>query len=211
MKFALLQSAIFLFVIAPAANAQAPIFHISHPPKCGVKFEAGASFAIIGTFRTWDATLTCPFTDPTNCSLEMKIQADSVDTGNAMKDGKLKGSNFFDANDNPYITFKSTKIVAAAANAAEIHGDFTIRSVKKPEKLAPALKSADTGTGTIAGTMAFDPKDYGMNKGIPFIKIANRVQVTCDLHIPRDSRARDGLPEELASHRQGAERQMEFA
>jgi hypothetical protein len=31
------------------------------------------------------------------------------------------------------------------------------------------------------GTMAFDRKDYGMNKGIPFIKIADRVEVTVDL------------------------------
>jgi hypothetical protein len=29
--------------------------------------------------------------------------------------------------------------------------------------------------------MAFDRKDYGMNSGIPFIKIADRVEVTVDL------------------------------
>jgi hypothetical protein len=29
--------------------------------------------------------------------------------------------------------------------------------------------------------MAFDRKDYGINGGIPFIKIANRVEVTLDL------------------------------
>jgi hypothetical protein len=38
-----------------------------------------------------------------------------------------------------------------------------------------------TGTGDIKGTMAFDRKDYGMNSGIPFIKIADRVEVTVDL------------------------------
>jgi polyisoprenoid-binding protein YceI len=35
-----------------------------------------------------------------------------------------------------------------------------------------------TGLGIITGTLAFDRKDYGMNSGIPFIKIANRVEVT---------------------------------
>jgi polyisoprenoid-binding protein YceI len=38
-----------------------------------------------------------------------------------------------------------------------------------------------TGSGTIRGTMAFDRKDYGMNSGIPFIKIADRVEVNIDL------------------------------
>jgi hypothetical protein len=38
-----------------------------------------------------------------------------------------------------------------------------------------------TGTGAIAGTMAFDRKDYGMNSGIPFIRIADRVEVGFNL------------------------------
>jgi polyisoprenoid-binding protein YceI len=38
-----------------------------------------------------------------------------------------------------------------------------------------------TGEGSVVGTMAFDRKDFGMNKGIPLIKIADRVEVTVDL------------------------------
>jgi polyisoprenoid-binding protein YceI len=38
-----------------------------------------------------------------------------------------------------------------------------------------------TGTGSIAGTVAFDRKQYGMNSGIPFIKIADRVEVSVNL------------------------------
>jgi hypothetical protein len=34
-----------------------------------------------------------------------------------------------------------------------------------------------TGNGEIKGTMAFDRKEFGMNSGIPFIKIADRVEV----------------------------------
>ncbi|RZU29791.1 YceI family protein [Edaphobacter modestus] len=35
--------------------------------------------------------------------------------------------------------------------------------------------------------MAFDRKDYGMNSGIPFIRIANRVEVDVDIHAKRVS------------------------
>jgi hypothetical protein len=35
--------------------------------------------------------------------------------------------------------------------------------------------------------MAFDRKDFGMNSGIPFIKIADRVEVTVDLNAKRVS------------------------
>ena len=43
--------------------------------------------------------------------------------------------------------------------------------------LTLTLVRAGEGGGRIKGQMAFDRKDYGMNKNIPFIKIADRVQV----------------------------------
>ena len=69
----------------------------------------------------------------------------------------------------------------------EIHGDFTIRGVTKPETLTLTVTGKGTGAGAIKGTMAFDRKDFGMNKGIPFIKIADRVEVTVDLKAKRVS------------------------
>jgi polyisoprenoid-binding protein YceI len=49
--------------------------------------------------------------------------------------------------------------------------------VSKPETLSLTLSGKGTGTGNIKGSMAFDRKQYGMNSGIPFIKIADRVEV----------------------------------
>jgi len=63
----------------------------------------------------------------------------------------------------------------------EIQGIFTIRGVSRPETLHFTMSGKGTGSGEIKGTMAFDRKDYGMNSGIPFIKIADRVVVSVDL------------------------------
>jgi len=113
--------------------------------------------------------------------LDIKIQSASVDTGSGMKNGKLKSADFFDVDHNPLITFKSTKIVQTGANTFEIDGDFTIRGVTKPEKLTLTASGIGTGVGEVKGIMAFDRKEYGMNSGIPFIKIADRVAVDVDL------------------------------
>ena len=43
------------------------------------------------------------------------------------------------------------------------------------------MSGKGTGSGVISGTLYFDRKDYGMNSGIPFIKIADRVEVTVAL------------------------------
>ena len=108
-------------------------------------------------------------------------EAASVNTGSGMKDGKLKSKDFFDVENNPLITFHSTKVVQTGPNTLDFTGDFTIRGVTKSEKLTFTITGKGTGAGEIQGTMAFDRKDYGMNSGIPFIKIADRVEVIVDL------------------------------
>jgi polyisoprenoid-binding protein YceI len=93
----------------------------------------------------------------------------------------LKSKDFFDVKQNPLITFKSTKIVKTGPNTLEVDGNFTIRGVSKAEKLTLAVTGKGPGSGEISGTMAFDRKQYGMNSGIPFIKIADRVEVSVTL------------------------------
>jgi len=172
---------IVLAGLASVSQAQsAPVFAISKPDS-SIKFYVKASVDLAGSFDKWDATLKFTSTDPTSGVLDVKIQAASVNTGSGMKDGKLKSKDFFDVEQNPYITFHSTKIVQTGPDNYEVDGDFTIRGVTKPEKLVLTVSGQGTGAGTIKGTMAFDRKDYGMNKGIPFIKIADRVEVTVDL------------------------------
>lgn len=55
------------------------------------------------------------------------------------------------------------------------------------QKLTLTVTGKGTGSGSVKGTMAFDRKQYGMNSGIPFIQIADRVEVTVDLKAKRVS------------------------
>ena len=170
--FGLLAAAVF----PSLSQAQGPIFTVT-PEQSDVKFFVKASVAIDGTFKKWDATLTFPSVNVESGALDIKIYADSVDTGSGMKDDKLKSKDFFNAKDDPYITFHSTKVTQTGPNTFDVLGTFTIRGVSKPETLNLTLTGKGTGEGTIKGTMAFDRKEFGMNSGIPFIKIADRVEV----------------------------------
>jgi polyisoprenoid-binding protein YceI len=180
MKIALL--CLLAFAVLPSVSqAQAvPVFSIAHEDS-SISFSVKASVALTGTFEKWDATLTFASPDVTTGVLDIKIQAATVNTGSGMKDGKLKSKDFFDVKQNPLITFKSTKIIQTGPDTFEVDGDFTIRGVSKPEKLELTVSGKGTGSGDIKGTMAFDRKEYGMNSGIPFIKIADRVEVSVDL------------------------------
>jgi polyisoprenoid-binding protein YceI len=183
MKRTLFARILCLFVIAAspsAGRAQAPVFAFE-TGESTIKFDVESSVAIVGKFDKWDATLTFTSPELSTAVLDIKIQAATVDTGSGMKNGKLKGKDFFDVEHNPLITFHSAKAVQTGPETIEFDGDFTIRGVTKQEKLTFTITGKGTGSGTLAGKMAFDRKQYGMNSGIPFIKIANRVEVTVNL------------------------------
>jgi len=178
--FILLASVVLSSVTQAQDSAGVPVFEISQTGST-IQFAVKASIAIAGTFDNWNAALTFKSPDVTTAALDVEIQAASVDTGSGLKDSKLKSADFFDVENNPLITFKSTRVVQTDGNTFELDGNFTIRGVTKPEKLTLTVSGRGTGSGTIKGTMAFDRKDYGMNSGIPFIRIADRVEVTVDL------------------------------
>jgi polyisoprenoid-binding protein YceI len=176
-------SCLLAFILLSSASraqtpADVPVFEVT-PPAGGFKitFNVKASVPIEGVFEKWEATLKFTSPDVTTGALDIKVDAASVNTGSGLKDGKLKGKDFFDAKDNPYITFHSSKIEQTGPTTFDIPGTFTIRGVSKPETLSLTLTGKGTGTGNIKGSMAFDRKQYGMNSGIPFIKIADRVEV----------------------------------
>jgi polyisoprenoid-binding protein YceI len=157
------------------------------PEKSTIKFGVKASVPIQGVFDKWYATLTFTSTAPESGVLDIKIQAASVNTGSGLKNSKLKSKSFFDVDRNPLVAFHSTKIEQTNPDTFEVSGTFTIRGVSRPEKLTFTLAGKGTGSGEIKGTMAFDRRDYGMNSGIPFIKIADRVEVTINMKVERVS------------------------
>ena len=168
------------WILPWSVRAQVPTYEVA-PEESSIKFDVESSVPITGTFSQWTASMTFKSTDVTTGVLGIKIQADSVDTGSGLKNGKLKGKDFFDAKRAPEITFLSTKVTQTGEDTFDLEGDFTIRGVTKKEHLELKVNGRGTGSGNIKGTMAFDRKEYGMNSNIPFIKIANRVEVNVDL------------------------------
>lgn len=183
MRFILLSLLVSAF-LSPATRAQdparIPVFKIV-AEESAIHFSVKASAPVDGTFDKWDATLTFTSPDAASGVLEIKIQAASVNTGSGVKNRKLKGKDFFNAHRDPWISFRSKKVIQTGPDSFEVDGDFTLRGVTKVQALALTITGKGTGSGRIIGTMAFNRKDYGMTKGIPFVKIADRVEVSVNL------------------------------
>jgi polyisoprenoid-binding protein YceI len=181
MRFGIL-CLLAIAMLPTSGRAQVPVFE-TIPVDSSIKFYVKASVALLGNFDKWDASLKFASSDVTTAVLDIKIQASTVNTGSGVKDKKLKSKDFFDVDQNPLITFHSTKIIQTSPTTFDVIGTFSIRGVSKPETLKLDVSGKGTGKGTIKGTMAFDRKDYGMDSGIPFVKIADRVEVNVDLKV----------------------------
>ena len=106
---------------------------------------------------------------PAASSVEFTIKTASINTGVADRDKDLRGANFFDADKNPEITFKSTKIVPSKKkDVYAVTGDLTMHGVTKHITIPVEFGGfgKDPWGGERAGfslTTTLNRKDYGIN------------------------------------------------
>ena len=84
-----------------------------------------------GQFKDFTGEAVVDTANPAASKVEVKIQAASVDTGVADRDGHLRSADFFDVETYPEITFVSTDVTRDGDDWA-ITGDLTIKGVTKP-------------------------------------------------------------------------------
>ena len=84
-----------------------------------------------GQFKEFTGEAVVDTADPAASQVDVKIQATSVDTGVADRDGHLRSADFFDVETYPEITFVSTDVTRDGSDWT-ITGDLTIKDVTKP-------------------------------------------------------------------------------
>jgi len=174
-------------MLALVCRAQDVPVSVISKEESSFKFIVKSSIPVAGTFDKWDATVTFSSPDVTTAVLDIKIQADSVNTGSGLKDKTMKGKDYFDVKHDPLITFHSTKITQTGPLTFDVDGDFTIHGVTKSEKLSLVLTVESKEEAEIKGTMFFDRKEFGMDKNIPFVTVADRIEVIDDLKVKKVS------------------------
>ncbi len=83
-----------------------------------------------GAFKAFSGTIALDEGDMTKSSVQVEIEAASIDTAEPKRDGHLKSADFFDVEKYPSLTFKS-KSIQKSGNAYEVVGDLSIHGVTK--------------------------------------------------------------------------------
>jgi polyisoprenoid-binding protein YceI len=90
---------------------------------------------VTGIFKKFDATLQVNEEDLSDAKVSFEADVDSIDTKNEQRDGHLKSDDFFNAEQFPKMTFKSTSIEKGSDDEYKLVGDLTLRDITKPVEL----------------------------------------------------------------------------
>src|SRR5262245_4795946 len=174
MKHALRSLAAFAMLAVTAAfAAAAPATWKVDPAHTEVGFEVRHFFSKVhGVFHDMQGTIVFDEQDPSAVKVDASAKVASVDTGNEKRDAHLKTADFFNAEKDSVLTFKSTKVEKAGKNKYRITGDLTMRGVTKSvtfdaEFLGSSAVSVEGQSwGSKAGfaaTTTVNRKDWGIN------------------------------------------------
>lgn len=85
-----------------------------------------------GRFERFAGSVDFNEAHPEASSVEVRIEAASINTNEPQRDNHLRSADFFEAEKYPYLTFKSTKIEKLDDATGRIYGDLTIRNITHP-------------------------------------------------------------------------------
>jgi len=106
--------------------------------------------------------------NPAASSAEVVIQAASIDTRSADRDGHLRSGDFFDVETYPEIRFASTAAALKDADTWTLTGDLTIKDVTRPVSIDFTYTGAATdpfGNQRVGfeGSVTVNRKDWGLS------------------------------------------------
>ena len=119
-----------LLAVTPAQAA--PETYNVDPEHTAVTFSIRHLFSKVpGRFSTFSGSVRIDESQPEQGSVEFTIETASIDTNEPARDRHLRSDAFFDADNHPQITFRSTKVRKNGEGKLEVDGDLMIRGITK--------------------------------------------------------------------------------
>lgn len=124
---------VFFVTLFGVGTAQAADVYNIDPDHTVVLFKANhLGFSnTYGQFNKVEGTFTVDETKPEKSKIELTIDTASVDSNSQKRDEHLRGPDFFNAKQNPKITFKSSKVKKVSDSSWEVEGKLALNGVTK--------------------------------------------------------------------------------
>jgi polyisoprenoid-binding protein YceI len=141
-----------------------------------------------GRFGTFEGQLMTG-DDPLASSVEATVDLSSIDTNNPDRDAHLRSSDFFDVEQHPTMTYRSTGIRSARSGFV-VDGELSLHGVTRPvsldlqlEGFLPSSPFGDTRVGFSANG-EINRGDFGISFGLADtggVAVSDKVQITLEV------------------------------
>jgi polyisoprenoid-binding protein YceI len=182
-----------VLVLAAPALAQSTTWNID-PAHTSAQFSVRHMMVtnVRGQFTKVSGVVNIDDKDITRSTVEVTIDATSIDTQNDRRDNHLKSADFFDVATFPTITFKSKSVAAAGAGRLKVTGDLTIRGVTREVTLdvegpTPPINAGRAIKRGASATTKINRQDFGVKWNNPLegggVVVGDEVSITIDVEL----------------------------
>jgi polyisoprenoid-binding protein YceI len=140
-----------------------------------------------GTFQNFSGAIVVA--EDGTPSVTAEIAVDSINTNNEQRDGHIKSADFFDVENHPTATFRSTNVRSNGENYV-LDGEFTLKGVTKPVSLNLEFNGVNPGMGHgevagFEGSVVLNRKDFGIEIDMPLetggTVVGDKVSITLEI------------------------------
>lgn len=138
-----------------------------------------------GRFTDFDGVVEFDPEDWGSSSVNVVIQAASVEMNHDKWNAHMKNADFFDVDKHPEITFISSKMTRVNKDYGKLEGVLTILGVSKPVELEVKLNKVGThpfkktGWAGFSASTVIKRSDWGIKYGIPMV--GNDVELSIEV------------------------------
>jgi polyisoprenoid-binding protein YceI len=152
-----------------------------------------------GHFGKWSAKLQLDTAELTRSTVEVEIEAASIDTGVADRDAHLRSADFLDAARHPTLRYRSRRVESLSQDRLRVVGDLAIRDVTREVVLDVEYggQGKDPWGNTRVGftaTASLNRKDFGLtwNQALETggVLVADRVDLEIELQAIQQAAAK---------------------
>ena len=126
--------------------------------------------------------------DPLQSTVNAIVQMASIATGDSGRDDHLRTNDFFDIENHPTMTFRSTGL-EGTGDEYRLHGDLTIRGVTRPVELLAAVRPEDDDCVRVRVEGSIRRSDFGLEwdalRDARRLLVADEVRLSADVVLTR--------------------------
>ncbi|AHM62284.1 hypothetical protein D770_20175 [Flammeovirgaceae bacterium 311] len=154
--------------------------------KLGFSVTSMGINEVHGLFKNFEATILSSKEDFSDAVFSLTVDAASIDTDIKRRDNDLRSDNFFDVENLPQITFRSTSITKTGPNTYKLTGDLSMHGVTKVVSMDLLYKGTTQDPTTKALTSGFQVtgtlkrSDFNIGRGFMASMVGDEVNINAD-------------------------------